>query len=280
MPTPSFEQIKSYSLTLRNLATAAISEFLDKVPYDATVDEVRELAYSIGRKYKLLSSEIGAQWYDWCAQLAGVDVEPAEIVEVDDTALKGEIDRLLDSDNWALVVDSWMQDMVSQTARQTGHSALWRDYQRGMAGARWARVPVGETCAWCLMLASQGAWYHSEETALGAEPDHYHSNCDCIAVFYADADDIAGYDDLLRYKEMYYEADNMRLANAAGRSEYPEELAQRIEDARRRSDEAYPEKLEAWKRDKARGVKRRKPRRFDKYNEDMILMRWMNGLEH
>lgn len=272
MPAPSFSQVQAYSATLRQLVSAAVAEFVEKVPSDATSEEVRELAYSIGRKYRLLSSEVGAQWYDWCARIAGVDVEPAELMQVDEEQNAREVDELLDSENWTASIGQFMQNMVTQTARQTGHNALWREYDRGLYGARWARVPVGETCAWCLMLASNGAWYHSEESALGAEPDHYHRHCDCVAVFYADAEEIAGYSDLLKYKEMYYEADNMRMAG-----DYPDELSERIAEARRKADEAYPARLEEWTRS---GKKGRKPRRWDKYNEDLILMRYLNGLEH
>lgn len=46
---------------------------------------------------------------------------------------------------------------------------------------RFARVPAGDkTCDFCMMLASRGPVYLTEETA-GAY-DHYHTNCDCRIV--------------------------------------------------------------------------------------------------
>lgn len=48
------------------------------------------------------------------------------------------------------------------------------------AGHRWARVPVGDTCAWCRMLASRGYVYASEESAGGI--DDWHASCDCVIV--------------------------------------------------------------------------------------------------
>jgi len=46
---------------------------------------------------------------------------------------------------------------------------------------RYARVPTGEeTCDFCIMLASRGPVYHTEESA-GAY-DHYHAHCDCRIV--------------------------------------------------------------------------------------------------
>ena len=48
-------------------------------------------------------------------------------------------------------------------------------------GAMFARVPMGfETCAFCLMLASRGAVYHSRKTA--GEWRHFHRGCDCKVV--------------------------------------------------------------------------------------------------
>lgn len=44
---------------------------------------------------------------------------------------------------------------------------------------RYARVPTGsKTCAWCMMLASKGAMYYSEDTAKAGN----HNNCDCVFV--------------------------------------------------------------------------------------------------
>lgn len=48
-------------------------------------------------------------------------------------------------------------------------------------GAMFARVPTGtETCAFCLMLASRGAVYHTRKTA--GEWRHFHRGCDCKVV--------------------------------------------------------------------------------------------------
>lgn len=53
-----------------------------------------------------------------------------------------------------------------------------RDRDRG---AMFARVPTGfETCAFCLMLASRGAVYHSRKTA--GEWGRFHRGCDCKVV--------------------------------------------------------------------------------------------------
>lgn len=59
-----------------------------------------------------------------------------------------------------------------------------RAYANGAGKARYARVPVGvTTCAFCVLLASRGFVYISEETALYKENgDRFHDCCDCEVV--------------------------------------------------------------------------------------------------
>ena len=110
------------------------------------------------------------------------------------------------------------------------------------------------------MLASQGAWYVSEESALGKEAGHYHDDCDCVAVYHADPESIRGYSDrLFKYKEMYYDAEN-----TLDSGDMPEELKQRIAVARAAHKAAY----DAGETDKD----------WTRYNEDMIIMRYKYGL--
>lgn len=51
------------------------------------------------------------------------------------------------------------------------------------AGTAYARLPDPGCCAWCLMLASQGAVYHTDKTALIAESGkRFHDGCRCVAI--------------------------------------------------------------------------------------------------
>ncbi|AYF29301.1 hypothetical protein CSH63_17885 [Micromonospora tulbaghiae] len=69
-----------------------------------------------------------------------------------------------------------VQRLVLQPARETVADSVEAD----PADARWARVPSGaKTCAFCRLLASRGAVYHSEESA-GGLARSYHGLCDCV----------------------------------------------------------------------------------------------------
>lgn len=269
MPAPNYEQIQSFGNVTAQLKEAAIDEFMEYVYDGMTIDEIIDAATNVAMKYSYLGCELGAQWYDLCSELAGLDVEPAELPEVDDTKLAGRARAVVESvGDESLVSDAFnyfLQNEIQKSIRMTGNANLWRDYERGKAGGRWARVPVGDTCAWCLMLASNGAWYLSEKSALGTSPDHYHDGCNCIAVYHSDAESIAGYSDLDRYKSMYYEAENMRMANASGKVPYSEELQSRIDKAR----EIHKAKYDDGETD----IK------WTKYNETLIVMREVYGLK-
>ena len=65
------------------------------------------------------------------------------------------------------------------------------------ANMRYARIPTGqETCDWCLMLASRGFVYYTEDSAKAGN----HQNCDCLCVpsrggsSFDDATQVEGYD--------------------------------------------------------------------------------------
>ena len=71
-------------------------------------------------------------------------------------------------------------------------------YKKPNTGVRFARVPSGgETCPFCIMLASRGAVYYSEQSA-GAD-GHYHANCRCRIVPSWNGAAIEGYDPALYY---------------------------------------------------------------------------------
>lgn len=72
--------------------------------------------------------------------------------------------------------------------QMTGQTAYvpWARPHDSQYEIRWQRIPQGiETCDFCLMLASRGAVYLTEESAHGHseyDPNHVHRGCDCICV--------------------------------------------------------------------------------------------------
>lgn len=80
-------------------------------------------------------------------------------------------------------------DRVDTEMRRAANQCVAYNAGRDPAKPRYARVPVGETCGFCLMLASFGYQYTSEESA-----SHAHRKCNCrIVPSFGDAE-VRGYD--------------------------------------------------------------------------------------
>lgn len=74
-----------------------------------------------------------------------------------------------------------MLAITDEAALQEGRNTIMYNAQRDPARPRFARIPVGKTCAWCLMLASRGAVYRSAASA-GAAGQYHGGDCDCEPV--------------------------------------------------------------------------------------------------
>lgn len=104
-------------------------------------------------------------------------------------------------------------------------------YKKPDTGVRFARVPSGgETCRFCIMLASRGAVYYSEESA--GKNNHYHANCRCRIVPSWGLAQIEGYDPALYY-DMWQNPDKYPMPESwKQRHSYAEELAEEVAPSR------------------------------------------------
>jgi hypothetical protein len=119
--------------------------------------------------------------------------------------------------------------LISDAGRATTQHAAERDPNK----PRYARVPTGaETCAWCMLWASRGFVYKSEETA---QFKRSHFKCDCQIVPSWDAHPrVRGYDHT-QYERMYQQAvddladegtrtDDIKKITARMRELFPDQL--------------------------------------------------------
>src|SRR5690606_3438951 len=65
---------------------------------------------------------------------------------------------------------------VQRLVQRAGRDTMLRNGDRDPSRPRWARVPHGKTCAFCIMLASRGAVYLSAEA--GGTWTRWHHDCD------------------------------------------------------------------------------------------------------
>lgn len=94
------------------------------------------------------------------------------------------------------------QGGVSRLVKQAGADTTLKNAIRD--GAEWAWVPHGDTCPFCITLASNG-WQRASKKALkGDHAQHIHAHCDCeYAIRFDSRTTVAGYDPD-KYLEQYY----------------------------------------------------------------------------
>lgn len=286
----SYADVQRYSDAIKAItggASADVSAAMaDAMSGNVTRGRMLAAMRQASRRYLESARELGAQWYEYAADEAGEDVDPALMDEYSyegfdrrlGAAIDGYLDGEMDFARFDRAVQEAIEDEVRNAARQEVISNLDRDARADRRSGRkeragYARVPVGETCAWCFMLASLGYYYRSYESAGGVDPDHYHLHCDCVVVPYSGPDAIEGYDDYERYKEMYDRANDARKSGG-----YSDEMARKIRAAEERHTKEYKEHLKRKEKDPNATGRVTQP--WTPYNETLMLMREQNGLKH
>jgi len=71
-------------------------------------------------------------------------------------------------------------DRSDYEIKRASGDCIYQNGYRDPARVYYARVPTGDSCAFCNMLASRGPVYRSAKSAGADDPDHYHGNCKCV----------------------------------------------------------------------------------------------------
>ena len=159
-----------------------------------------EYCYGLATKYGEAAAELACEMYDALAAVTGATVAPAipaATATMQETA-KAVVGTLKTGNNE--IVSSAVGRIVKMAGVDTTMQNALRD------GAEWAWIPVGDTCAFCITLASRG-WQRASKKALkGGHAEHIHANCDCTYAIRFDNSEVEGYDPR-EYEELYYGAD-------------------------------------------------------------------------
>ena len=162
-----------------------------------------EYCYGLATKYGEAAAELACEMYDALAAVTGATVAPAipaATATMQETA-KAVVGTLKTGNNE--IVSSAVGRIVKMAGVDTTMQNALRD------GAEWAWIPVGDTCAFCITLASRG-WQRASKKALkGGHAEHIHANCDCTYAIRFDNSDVEGYDPR-EYEALYYGADGSK----------------------------------------------------------------------
>lgn len=175
--------------TLNSRGSKLVQDWIDKHGTE-DVDALIDYCYKVIARYGTASAELTASMYEAIAQAEEVFIQPAELAEIASygDAAKAVQGSLLQSPSGQLVKQAVSRQIKLSSADTLAKNAL-RD------GAEWAWIPSGDTCPFCLMLASQG-WVKASKKALkNGHCKHIHANCDCTyAVRFDSSTTVAGYD--------------------------------------------------------------------------------------
>ena len=182
--------VTSYHARLSKLNEKARQLMQEYVAAHGIEDGPALIAYAnaLVTKYGEGSAELACQMYDALAEAQGVTLPAAEPAA---TAEYGEVARMVNAtkhQNPANLPNGVRRLVKRAGADTTLHNAI-RD------GAEWAWVPHGDTCPFCMMLASNGWQKASAKLLKGGHASHIHANCDCeFAVRFDSSTTVAGYD--------------------------------------------------------------------------------------
>lgn len=207
----------AYTQQLAKLNKKAGQLMADYIAAHGTGDTDALIAYAhaLVTKYGEGSAELACQMYDALAAAAKAGVPAAEPAQ---PASYGEVARMVQATKAS---QPQMQQGVSRLVKRAGADTTLKNALRD--GAEWAWIPQGDTCAFCLTLASRG-WQKASQAAIkGGHAEHIHANCDCeYAIRFDGRSTVAGYDPdkyLRQYRAADGDINKLRRVNYAANKE-------------------------------------------------------------
>lgn len=161
-----------------------------------------DYAYALVQKYGEASAALSAEMYDATAEAQGVTLPPAVPAE---PAGYGEVAKTMYGIRKQSLNPESYASGVSRLVKRTGADTTLHNALRD--GAEFAWVPFGDTCPFCIALASRGWQKISEKALKNGHAEHIHANCNCGYMTRQDGESgVAGYDPQ-KYADMYYGAE-------------------------------------------------------------------------
>lgn len=173
----------------RERFAAELEQALAMVDYDRPVAEVRDEVVRIMDAYcgpaSEVSARLSADFYDGLRERTvgermGAWAESGRDPAATDGAVRAFAQDLVDRKPTEDFIKKCVSRLGYEVRRAAGTS-IQSNAERDPLRPRYARVPAGgETCEFCIMLASRGPVYRSAERA--GMLDHWHDNCRCSVV--------------------------------------------------------------------------------------------------
>ena len=230
------DALKKLNNKATNRMLAKINELGTETP-EAMAELIR-YAYAIATRYGEGAAALSAQMYDALAELSGALVPEAMPAA---TATYGEVAKAVYGTNLQSSDPQVMADSIGRLVKMAGVDTMLQNALRD--GAEWAWIPRGDTCSFCMMLASNGWQKASKKAIRNGHATHIHANCDCTYAIRFNSDvNVEGYDPD-KYFDQYQNAEGSSWQEKVNsmRCEYYQQNKDRI-NAQKRS--AYEKRQE------------------------------------
>lgn len=215
-------------------AARLIREYIEKNGLD-DIQALINYSYKVAAKYGNASASLTAMMYDVVADLEGMVLEPAELASI---PKYGEVAKAIQGTLKTSQNPEEIAGSVSRLVKRTGQDTILKNAERDRAQFAW--IPAGDTCAFCITLASRGWQYMSKRALKDGHAEHIHSNCDCTYMIRHSKDfNVAGYDPD-KYKAQYDSAEGdtpKQKINAMRRKYYAENKAEILSEKADRYEE-------------------------------------------
>lgn len=165
------------------------------------IDALITYAFYVAQYFGTAAASLAATIYDAVVDSEGKHYPPAEMAEgptYGDVA-KQVYGTLKHSQN-----PEELKGAVSRLVKLQGQDTLLNNAIRDKAEFAW--IPSGDSCPFCIMLASNGWRPISKKALKKGHAEHIHANCDCTYMIRHSKDfEVEGYDPEA-YRKIYYQA--------------------------------------------------------------------------
>ena len=182
---------------LRKINEAAVATVLEYLTSHSLItlqdwNALIDYAYSVSSAYGESAASIACEFYDAVAAASNANIPSAEPAP---TASYQEVAKAIRGTGKSENIDL-MANSIGRLVKMAGVDTTMQNALRD--GAEWAWIPSGDTCAFCLVLASRGWQRASRKAIKGGHAEHIHANCDCTyAVRFNRETNVEGYDSTL-----------------------------------------------------------------------------------
>lgn len=226
--------------SLSSEASSKMREYIIKNGGYANMDAREFIGYAtaLAQKYGEGAATLAALMYDAIAELSGLVLPAAEVA---DTVTYGEMAATMQGAAKFSKNEEYLSSIVGRFVKRAGADTTMKNAIRD--GAEFAWIPHGDTCAYCIALASNGWRTASESQLKNGHAEHIHSNCDCMYAVRHNKDTIyKGYSPEY-YREQYDSAEGRTAKQKinAMRRQYYAENKEEINEQKR---DAYEKRKE------------------------------------